>query len=110
MGWATIAANGLAGVYALVAWRRPRWRGRPVWVTVIAAQVVLAVQVTLGAILENDEAIAAPRIHMFYGFVGLIIAALAYSYRLSMRDRLEMYFGFVALLIMGVGVRAVVTA
>ena len=102
--------NGLAGAYALAAWRVVRLRGRPLWVTVIAAQVILAVQVTIGALLENDEAVAAPRIHMFYGFVGLIVAALAYSYRLSMRGRLEVFYGAVGLLIMGIGIRAMVTA
>ena len=102
--------NGLAGAYALAAWRIGRLRGRPVWAAALIAEVVLAVQVTVGVVLESDEAIAVPRIHMFYGFAGLIVVALAYSYRLTMRGRLEMFYGFVGLLLMGMGIRAMVTA
>jgi len=101
-----IVGNGLAGAYALAAWRVPRLRGRPVWVAVGLAQVTMLVQVTIGVVLVSDETIVAPRFHMFYGFVGFITVGLAYSYRISMRGRLEMFYGFVGLFLMGIGIRA----
>ena len=104
--WVAIGGNAAAGVYALVAWRVPRLRGRPVWVVTIAAQAALMVQVIAGVILVSDERIVAPRFHMFYGFVGFITVGLAYSYRQSMRGRLEMFYGLVGLFLMGVGLRA----
>lgn len=104
--WITIVGNGVAGAYALLAWRVARLRGAPVWGLTIAAETALLVQVTLGVVLVSDEAIVAPRFHMFYGFVGFIAVGLAYSYRISMRGRLEMFYGLVGLFLMGVGIRA----
>jgi hypothetical protein len=107
--WVVIVTNGLAGLVALGAWRvphiRPRW-----WVVLTAiAEVTLVVQVTTGAILVSDESITAPRIHMFYGFVGFATVSLAYSSRDSMRGRLEMLYGLVGLFLMGIGIRAAIT-
>lgn len=106
MAWVTIVGNGVAGVYALVAWRIRALRGPVVWALAIAAETALLLQVTLGVILVSDEAIVAPRFHMFYGFVGFITVGLAFSYRISMRGRLEMFYGLVGLFLMGVGIRA----
>ena len=66
-------------------------------------------QVTTGAALVSDETVTAPRIHMFYGFVGFATVGIAYSSRDSMRGRLEMLYGIVGLFLMGVGLRAAVT-
>lgn len=68
----------------------------------------MVVQVVIGVILVSDETIVAPRIHMFYGFVGLAAVGLAFSYRVSMRGRLEMFYGFVGLFLVGIGIRAMV--
>ena len=104
-----IVANGLAGLVALAAWRLPkvprRW-----WVVAAAlAEIALMVQVTTGAVLVSDETITAPRIHMFYGFVGFATVGIAYSSRDSMRGRLEMLYGLVGLFLMGIGIRAAIT-
>ncbi len=109
-----IVANGLAGLLALAAWRFPARRGRPPhrtwWVIATAlAEVALVVQVTTGALLVSDETITAPRIHMFYGFVGFATVGIAYSSRDSMRGRLEMLYAAVGLFLMGVGIRATLT-
>jgi hypothetical protein len=105
----TIVANGLAGLVALAAWRAPRLRGRWVFAAAVAAEMALLVQVTTGAALVSDETITAPRIHMFYGFVGFATVGIAYSSRDSMRGRLELLYGIVGLFLMGVGLRAAVT-
>jgi hypothetical protein len=104
--WITIVGNGVAGGFALAAWRVPSLRGRAVWTLAIAAETALLIQVMLGVILVSDDAIVAPRFHMFYGFVGFITVGLAYSYRTSMRGRLEMFYGLVGVFLMGVAIRA----
>ena len=102
-----IVGNALAGLVALVAWRVPRLRGRFVWVSTIAAEVALLIQVGTGAALVSSKEYTVPRFHMFYGFVGFITVGIAYSSRDSMRGRLEMFYGIIGLFLMGVGIRAV---
>jgi hypothetical protein len=103
-----IVANGLAGLVALVAWRL-RTVPKKWWVALTAlAEIALLVQVTTGAMLVSDD-ITAPRIHMFYGFVGFATVGLAYSSRDSMRGRLEVLYGLVGLFLMGIGLRAAIT-
>lgn len=106
-GYVAIAANAIAGTVALVAWRVPRWRGRAVWVCTVVAEVTVLLQVLVGVILVASDRYAAPRFHMFYGFVIFITVGLLYQYRGSMRGRLEMLYGFGGLFIMGLGIRAV---
>jgi hypothetical protein len=107
--WVVILSNGLAGLVALAAWRLPRLRTRWWVVATAIAELALVVQVTTGAILVSDETITAPRIHLFYGFVGFVTVGLAYSSRDSMRGRLEMLYGLVGLFLMGIGIRAAIT-
>ena len=104
-----IVANGLAGLMALAAWRL-RKVPRQWWVVATAlAEIALLIQVTSGAVLVSDETITAPRIHMFYGFVGFATVGLAYSSRDSMRGRVDMLYGLVGLFLMGIGIRAAIT-
>jgi hypothetical protein len=107
--WAVIVANGLAGLLALAAWKVPRMRGRWWMIATALAEVALVVQVTTGALLVSEDTITAPRIHMFYGFVGFATVGIAYSSRDSMRGRVEMLYGAVGLFLMGVGIRATLT-
>lgn len=105
-----IVANGLAGLVALAAWRLSGQLRRRWWVVAtVIAEIALLVQVTTGAILVSDETITAPRIHMFYGFVGFATVGLAYSSRDAMRGRLEVLYGLVGLFLMGIGIRAAIT-
>lgn len=101
-----IVANALAGLGALIAWRRPARRGRWVWVAAAAAEAALLLQVGTGAVLVSSERFPVPRFHMFYGFVGFITVGLAFSSRDSMRGRLELFYGVIGLFLMGVGIRA----
>jgi hypothetical protein len=104
-----IVANGLAGLLALAAWKIPRMHGRWWMIATALAEVALVVQVTTGALLVSEDTITAPRIHMFYGFVGFATVGIAYSSRDSMRGRVEMLYGAVGLFLMGVGIRATLT-
>lgn len=106
VAWVAIVGNGVAGVYALAAWRVRRLRDLAVWVTSGLAEAALLLQVVLGVILVSDQDIVAPRFHMFYGFVAFIAIGLAYSYRTSLRGRLELFYGLVGLFLMGLGIRA----
>ena len=105
-GWVAIVANGVAGVAGLVLWRRWQWRGRWYWWVCVAAQAIMLVQVFLGVVVVSDDAIVAPRFHMFYGFVAFITVGLVYSYRVQLPGRVEMLYGFAGLFIMGLGLRA----
>jgi hypothetical protein len=109
-GYVTIVVNGLAGLYALAAWRWRRLRSRWVWRTTIVAEAAALVQILLGtALVAGDEGYraAVPRFHMFYGFVMFITIGLLYQYRSQMRGRLELLYGLGGLFIMGLGIRAV---
>jgi hypothetical protein len=100
------AANGVAGVIALAAWRLMRLRGRWVWYVVIVAESMLMVQVIMGTILVASFDYEPPRVHMFYGFLVFLTIGLAFQYRDSMRGRLELLYGLVGLFLMGLGLRA----
>jgi len=100
-------ANALAGIIGLVAWKKPSFRGRHVWIATIAAEAAILLQVLTGTILVSGKQYTAPRFHMFYGFVAFITVGLAYSYRYAMKGKMEMWYGLVGLFLMGVGIRAV---
>jgi hypothetical protein len=106
-GYVAIVANALAGIYALIAWKRVGRRGRAVWIATIAAEGAIMLQVLTGVILVSSKQYDAPRFHMFYGFVAFITVGLAYSYRYAMKGKLEMWYGLVGLFLMGCGIRAV---
>ena len=107
--WAyvAIAANGIVGVAALLAWRYPRLRGRWLWISIIVAESALLLQVLIGVVLQVSKDYVAPGIHMFYGFLVFITVGLAYQYRFQMRGRREMLYGLTGLFLMGLGIRAV---
>jgi hypothetical protein len=109
-GYIAIVANALAGIYALVAWKRSGLRGRSVWIATIAAEGAIMLQVFTGVILVSSKQYTAPRFHMFYGFVAFLTVGIAYQYRRQMRGRREMFYGLVGLFLMGLGIRAVLQA
>jgi len=109
-GYVSIVANGLAGLFALAAWRWRGLRGRPVWIVTGIAEAAILLQVVLGTILVAGDEVyreTVPRFHMFYGFVIFITIGLLYQYRAQMRGRLEMLYGIGGLFIMGLGIRAI---
>ena len=112
LGWYVIALNGLAGLYALAAWRWKSLRGKPLWILTIVAESAILLQVLLGTILvAGDETYrkVVPRFHMFYGFVAFITVGLLYSYKYVWKARgwMELAYGLGGLFIMGLGIRAV---
>lgn len=107
LGWTAIVSNGLAGLYALAAWRWKRMRGKAVWAAVIGAELTMMVQVITGAVLQSNGKFVAPALHMFYGFIAFITVGLLYSYRYvwKPKNRLELAYGLGGLFLMGVGIR-----
>ena len=73
-GWAyfAISANGLVGIAALVAYKKPTLRGRWLWISVVSAQSVMMVQVVVGVILQSGNDYKAPDFHIFYGILAFI--------------------------------------
>ncbi len=106
-GYVAIVANGLLGAAALLAWRVPKIRGRWLWVSIIAAEVAMLVQVLTGVVLVASGDYRIARFHMFYGFIAFLTVGLAYQYRSQMRGRREMLYGLTGLFLMGLGIRAI---
>lgn len=106
MAWVVVIANGLAGVWALVAHYFEAVRHRALWVLVTIAQVLLFVQVALGiARLQQLEG-EAPEFHTFYGFLTLIAVAILYGYRSQLTHIRYLLYGGGSLFIMGLAIRA----
>jgi hypothetical protein len=108
--YVAIALNALAGIYALIAWKVKSWRGRPLWITIIVAEVAILIQVLLGTIMVAGDDVyrkTVPRFHMFYGFLIFVTVGLLYQYRSQMKGRQELLYGLGGLFIMGLGIRAV---
>ena len=101
-----IVGNGLAGLWALAASRIVSLRTRALWWFTVIAQASVLVQVLLGVALVSGQKMAAPKFHMFYGFVAFFAVGALYSYRQEMRHRLYLLYGFGGLFIMGLGIRA----
>ena len=109
-GWVLIATNALAGAWCLVAYQWPVWRGRPVWIAVIIAQLTTFVQAVVGAVLSRREGVVLDDMHALYGFSAIIAVAIMYSYRTSpfMKGKELLLYGFGGLFIMGLGLRNLV--
>ena len=106
-GYVAIAANGLVGLAALLAWQVERIRGRWLWIATLTAEAAMMLQVVVGVILVASKDYTVPRFHMFYGFLAFLTVGLAYQYRNQMRGRREMLYGLAGLFLMGLGIRAV---
>ncbi len=108
--YVAIALNALVGIYALIAWKVRSWRGRPLWIATIVAEVAILIQVLLGVIMVAGDDVyrkTVPRFHMFYGFLIFITIGILYQYRAQMKGRQELLYGLGGLFIMGLGIRAV---
>ena len=104
--WVVIIANGLAGLWALVAHKVRPLRTRALWWFTGLAQVTVFVQVILGVALVNKEKLEFPAFHAFYGFVSIMAIAIIYSYRAQLKGRLYLLYGFGGLFLMGLSIRA----
>jgi len=105
-----VLANAAVGVWALAAhWLEPL-RGRALWVCTAVAEVAIVVQAALGVATMDLDDVEAPEIHIFYGFVAVIAAALIYSYWKQVQQHRYLLYGLGGLFLMGLGIRAMILA
>ncbi len=106
-GWALIAVNALAGVWALAAYRFTGLRGRPMWAAVVVGQLLAFVQAIIGVVLTSRYDYELDDMHALYGFSAIIAVGILYSYRTSpfMKGKELLLYGFGSLFIMGLGIR-----
>lgn len=108
--WVVVVGNGLAGAWALAANWVPVLRVRALWWFVIAVELAISVQVTLGATMVGVQGVQAPSMHIFYGFVALMTVAILYAYRAQLETYRYLLYGFGGLFLMGLGIRAMALA
>lgn len=104
-----IVATGLVGLWGLVLARRGEEPGRPFWVALGVATVIMLAQVGMGVYLIAAEGRQPGDQHVFYGFLIAFTFAFAYIYRSQMRRRPALYYGLLLLFVMGLGIRCVYT-
>ena len=106
--WLLMVSNAAVGAWCVAAHYHPTMRSRARWWAVIAAQVFVFVQVTLGVVLMNVEELEPPQLHVLYGFSAIIAIAILYGYRSTsdwVREREHLVYGLGSLFIMGLGIR-----
>jgi hypothetical protein len=105
--WVVVALNTVAAIWAFVAHRVDRARGRPLWIVTAIAQVSVLVQVTLGVIALQADGVEATDTHTFYGFLTIASVGIIYSYRQQIMEWQYLLYGFGGLFIAGLGIRAI---
>jgi len=108
--WFVVFGNAIAGCWALAAHRWTALRTRALWWFIVAAELTIFVQVAFGVGMVAGQGLAAPKFHMFYGFVAIITVGLIYSYRQQMEKHKYLLYGLGSLFIMGLGIRAMLVA
>jgi hypothetical protein len=103
-----VVLNLVAGGWGVWMALRRKPAGKGLWPLIYAGQAALALQVVIGVTLSRR--ITPPGIHMFYGFVLLIAAALSYAFRGDSPRRMLTVCAAVALFVGAVGVRTMLTA
>ena len=106
-GWLLIAANAAAGTWALLAHRYARFAGRPCWIAVGVAQLIVVVQTLTGVVIQTSNDDLGGQ-HQLYGFAAFVSVGIIFAYRNEMPDRPYLLFGLGSLWLMGLGVRAIV--
>lgn len=108
--WVVVIANGLAGLWALAAhWYTPL-RLRSLWWYTGVAQATIFAQVGIGVGLYAGEDLQFAKFHPFYGFVGIMTVGMIYSYRAQMQPHRYLLYGGGGLFLMGLAIRAILTA
>jgi urea transporter len=109
VAWSLIGANAVVGAWCLVA---HRWRvagRRPVWIGVLVAQSITAVQAVIGVVLSRRAGVVLDDMHALYGFSAIIAIVIMYSYRTSpfMKGNELVLYGLGSWFVMGLGLRNV---
>jgi hypothetical protein len=105
LAWVAIVLNGVTGAWVLAANWMENLRSKTMWFGVHTAHAVVAVQVTVGALLVAGSDLEVDGTHMFYGFLTLLAVGLIVGYRQLAQYRYLLY-GLGGLFIMGLSIRA----
>ncbi len=106
--WVLIAANAVAGMWALIADRAPVFRVKALWWCTAVAEVIVFIEAILGTIALRSVKGTSWRFHMLYGFSTIVAVGVLYSYRSQLKHRIFLLYGLGGMFIMGLGIRAVV--
>lgn len=109
-GFVVIIGNGLAGLWALAAHRLPQLRTRALWWFTVGVEAAVFVQVATGLGMVAGQGARPPTFHPFYGFLAIVVVGFLYAYRRQLARRVYVLYGFGGLFLMGVGIRALLTA
>ena len=101
-----IFMNAIAGVWGILLDRKSIKSTRLFWVAIVATQIVVFVQATVGVALQSDENLEPDDFHYLYGFSMIIAIALLYGYRNTIGNKKFLLYGLGSLFIMGLGIRA----
>ena len=106
--WVVMAANAVAGLWALGAHFRQRLRGWPLWAFIVGAQATVFAQVIVGVILENRSGADPGDLHRLYGFAAIAAVAIIYAYRIQLAGRRELLYAGGSLFLAGLAIRAMI--
>lgn len=103
--WPWIIANAVVAAWALAAHVDERFRHRALWVSIGAAQAIIALHVLVAVIAQSQGEIEAGE-PLLYGLVAFMSCGMIFSYRSVMNDRPHLLYGLGSLWLMGLGIRA----
>ena len=105
LAWVVIVANGLAGIWALLAHRDQRLRVKQLWWFTAFAEIAVFVQVVLGVVILQSHKGQDYGFHVLYGFSAAFAVGIIYSYRSQLKEKVYLLYGVGGLFIMGLGLR-----
>jgi len=105
LAWAVMIFGGIAGAWATAAHWVEGLRTAALWWAHHLFHGLVAVQVTLGAILVGFGGIEADGNHLFYGFLTFVGVGIIIGYR-HLSEYKYLLYGLGGLFVMGLAIRA----
>lgn len=108
LAWFLILSNAFVGCWALAAQWLTVLRVRPLWWSIVVAQLSAFAIAVVGVLMVNRYDLELDQFHALYGFSTIVTVGILYSYRGSpfIKDKLYLLYGLGSLFIMGLGIRA----
>ncbi len=113
LAWIIVVGNALVGVWAISSHWLDVLQKNPLWWSLRVAQALVILQVFVGLYLQAVQGDQVSQMHVFYGVVAAIAVGLGVIYALSaewVQQNRALASGFFSLFLMGLGIRAMVTA
>jgi len=103
--WPLIVGTGLLAVWSLVAHRYEAARNRVLWMLTALVHALIGVEVLLGGLLVSQSDEEFSQIHLFYGFLCLLVVGILYAYRQQLKEYQYLLYGGGGLFLMGLVIR-----